>query len=153
MARRARNGVIYSGPFFEADPAKRIGQNIAALVKELTGQTTPLIRAEFTPGHGSELASTIAEKFPPRIGRTYLGVVFSTMSGMAGSPNPKSWVTWDERGRRRSHLGFEGEAHVHGPNVQSATFRGFGMWARVQRAARARIKEEKIRLGVIKGVA
>ena len=144
MARRAANGVVYSGPFFEADPAKRIGQNIDALTRHMAAEAAQMMRSQFTPGHGSELAGTIVERYPARIGRTYLGLVKSTMSGPnPANPNPNSWVTWAERGRRR----------VKGQSVSSPTFKGFHMWARVGRTVRGRFKEERIRLGVIKGVA
>jgi len=144
MARRARNGVVYSGPFFEADPAKRIGQNIAAMVKEVTHEAANMQRAQFTPGRASELAPTIAERAVTVNGRTYGSVVYSTMTGPnPRSPNPHSWVTWAETGRRRQK----------GQNVAAGSFKGFRQWARVRSAVKAHIKEEQIRLGIIKGVA
>lgn len=143
MARRAANGVVYTGPFFEGDPAKRVGQNMAEMVKEISDEAASMMRSQFTSGRASELAPTIASRDLSLRNRTYSRGVYSTMTGPdSRSPNPHSWVTFAETGRRR----------VNGTTVQTR-FRGFKQWAKVRSSIRRHIKDEKIRQGIVKGVA
>ena len=143
MARRARNGVIYSGPLFEGDPAKRVGQNIADLATFYAREGAGMMRAQFVPGRGSELASTVAERKTTLRGRTYVSGVYSTMTGPdPRNPNPHSWVTFAETGRRR----------IGGANTPAGRFKGFRMWSRVTAALKRQVKEEVVRLKVMKGI-
>jgi hypothetical protein len=139
MVRRGR--IEYTGPFFEHDPGKRVGQNIADLVREITRETVPMVRSQMTSGRASELASTISERSLTVTNRTYRSAVYSTMSGPLGSPNPHSWVTFAETGRRR----------IGGVQV-TGKFKGFRQWSKVNSAIRRHIKDERVRLAVMKGV-
>jgi hypothetical protein len=142
MARRAANGVVYTGPFFEHDPGKRVGENIADLVREITRETVPMVRSQMTSGRASDLAATIAERSLTVTNRTYRSSVYSTMSGPLGSTNPHSWVTFAETGRRR----------IGGVTVPAKKFKGFRQWSKVNSAIRRHIKDERVRLAVMKGV-
>jgi len=142
MARRMPNGVVYDGPFFEADPTKRLHQNITSMIENLTSASSRMMQAQYVAGHASELAATIAEKRPTTSDKVQVGVVYSTLSEQ---DRARSYVTWVERGRRR--------LPGSGATVQSPTFKGWKMWAKVTRAIKAEAKEERMRILLEKGLA
>ena len=143
MPRGVRTKVVYSGPFFDHDPAKRVAENIRGLTEFYSRQAADMIRAQFVPGKGSELRATIAERHVTLTGRTYFGRVYSTMTGPdPKNPNPHSWVTFAETGRRRT-----GDVKASGKR-----FKGFRHWAHVNSAIKRQVKEEKVRLAVMKGI-